>query len=313
MMRSAPQHQTGSSFTDNPGADVPALAMRPGNSTAGAGRRTPEATGRALGIAAPKRPTRQMAIVPSVDPDADTAARIAWVRRAIAAGRARLAIQPVSAAHSDNGVAFYEALLRLLDEDGNAVPAAAFIDAVEGQTLIVDLDCAVVRLATVLLRRRLDIRLSINVSPLSLTSSRWRDLLDCCLVVDPAIGKRLIIEITERAKVEDLDAVRAVMTHFRKLGVQFALDDFGAGFTLLTHLRDLPFDIVKLDGSFTRGIEADATQRAYVRALSELAGFFSLPLVAEQVETEAEAQTLQQMGITHMQGYLFGRPSLVSL
>lgn len=252
-------------------------------------------------------------VVPSIAEDADSASRIAWVRRAISAGRARLAIQPVCIGGSTEDVAFYEGLLRLLDDNGLPVAAAAFIDAVEGHSLIVDLDCAMVRLATVLLRRRRDIRLSINVSPLSLTSPRWRDLLACCLAVDPSIARRLIIELTERARIDDLETVRAVMADIRAAGVQFALDDFGAGFTLMTHLRDLPFDIIKLDGGFTRGIETDETQRAFVRALSDLAAFFSLPLVAEQVETKAEAEALQRMGITHMQGYLFGRPSLANI
>jgi len=254
-------------------------------------------------------PTTALAIAPfafAVGHEAQSA----WAGNAIRSGRARLALQAIVAAAPYSGVAFHEGLLRILDIDGVPIAASRFIDAVEGSPLIIQLDCEVVRIAIDLLRRQPDLRLSINVSIRSLVCEVWQDVLEECLAPDPALAHRLILELTERSQLTDLTTVQAVMAHFRACGVSFALDDFGAGFTLLTHLRDLPFDWLKLDGRFTRNIETDATQRTFVRALSDLAQYFELPLVAECVETENEARAFAAMGITHIQGHVFGRPCI---
>lgn len=242
-------------------------------------------------------------------PSTDRSAQIAWAHRAIRSGRARLALQPVSAA-ATRETAFHEALLRILDTDGTPIAAGDFIDSVEGAPLIVEIDCAVVRMATAMLRKDPELALSINASPHSFTTEFWCNTLDLCLAAEPEIAKRLIIELTETMPIVDLDAVRAVMNHFRHKGVRFALDDFGAGFTMLTHLRDLRFDFVKLDGKFTRSVESDATQQTFVRALIDIARHFNLTLVAEHVESDAEALALTNMGVTMMQGHLLGRPHL---
>lgn len=241
---------------------------------------------------------------------AERASRVEWVRRGLRSGRARLALQPVARAGARRQVVFHEALLRIMDASGQPMPASRFIDSVENDPLIIELDCATVRMAVSMLRRYPGMRLSINVSQRSLASDRWRDCLEMCLAPEPAVARRLIVELTERSEMVSLAKVREVMDHFRAAGVAFALDDFGAGFTLMTQLRDLKFDFVKLDGRFTRGIATDPAQRAFVRSLVDLARFFGSPVVAEHVETEAEAEALAELGVNFLQGYLVGRPAL---
>jgi len=234
----------------------------------------------------------------------------AAVAAALSEGRLALALQPVMQARGAGRVAFHEGLVRLIGRDGTAVPAAAFLPAVEALPLGRLIDRHVLDLALARLRATPDLRLAVNLSALSVADPGWEAALTAALRHDATLAERLIVEITETAVSADSDALADFVRRWQARGVAFAIDDFGAGYTALRHLRRVRFDIIKIDGTFTRGVERDRDNQALVSAMTGIARHFEAMVVAEAVETEAEAAALSDRGIDALQGYLYGRPRL---
>ena len=237
-------------------------------------------------------------------------AKLEMVRDALEADRVLLAFQPIVQAGHPNRPAYYEGLIRLCDVDGRIIQAGAFIDAVEGDEIGRLIDCAALQLGLQTLAMQPDIRLSINLSALSIGYKKWHRILYRGLRQDPTVGERLILEITERSAIEMPDAVLSFMNELQDMGIAFALDDFGAGFSAFRYLRDFHFDILKIDGQFIRGFATSRDNQVLVRALISIARHFDMLTVAEFVETEADAQLLTDYGIDCMQGYYFGLPTV---
>ncbi|MCA8881275.1 MAG: EAL domain-containing protein [Rhodobacteraceae bacterium] len=232
------------------------------------------------------------------------------VAQALGEGRIALALQPVMQARALDRPAFHEGLIRLVTRSGEVVSAGEFIEIVEPTPLGRALDRMALRLAIAELGATPDLRLSINLSTGSVGDPHWSAILSAASDADPTLAERLIIEITERAIAAEPAALRAFMTFWGTQGVSFALDDFGAGFTAYRHLRNFRFDIVKIDGHFSRDIHRDVHNQAFMRALLPLARHFEALVVAEAVECEAEARFLTGIGVDALQGYHFGRPEL---
>jgi EAL domain-containing protein (putative c-di-GMP-specific phosphodiesterase class I)/CheY-like chemotaxis protein len=128
-------------------------------------------------------------------------------------------------------------------------------------------------------------------------------------LLDEAPVERLVVEITEHEPVEDYDALTSALQILRRRGVRIAIDDAGAGFSSLRHTLRLEPDIVKLDISITRGVDADRGRRALASALISFADEMEMTIVAEGIETPAERDALRELGVPYGQGYLFARPS----
>ena len=119
----------------------------------------------------------------------------------------------------------------------------------------------------------------------------------------------LCLEITESAIMEDPEAAHRILQGLRALGVRLAIDDFGVGYSSLSHLKYLlPVDLIKIDKSFVDGLLDDGDSRAIITAIVELAHALNVQAVAEGVETEDQAITLRAMGCHTAQGYHFSRP-----
>lgn len=126
-------------------------------------------------------------------------------------------------------------------------------------------------------------------------------------------ARQLMFEITESEQSRDVGHLRGIFTEYKRQGFITAIDDFGAGYAGLNLLADLQPDMVKLDMALVRGIESDATRRALVRAMTVACQELHIGLIAEGVETPAEAAALSDLGVTLMQGYLFARPAFERL
>ncbi|KPP83985.1 MAG: EAL domain protein [Rhodobacteraceae bacterium HLUCCA08] len=233
---------------------------------------------------------------------------LSMVRAALGRNRAALAFQPVVQAHPSDSIAFYECLIRVLDETGRIIPAGQFMAAIEETPLGRDIDVASLRLALGLLRDAPGRRLSVNVSARSLGDSAWRRTLDGALERDDTVGERLILEISEDSAMRLPEVVMRFMEEMQPFGIAFALDDFGAGMTAFKHLKDFFFDLVKVDGCFTRNIDRNPDNQVIAEALITVAHQFEMFAVAEGVESEAEAAFLRSCGADCLQGYLFGVP-----
>ncbi len=230
------------------------------------------------------------------------------VRAALAENRAQLAFQPIVTAGNTGQVAFYEGLIRLLDQGGRILPANMFMAQVEETSLGRDIDCASIRLGLAMLQHNPGLRLAINMSARSIGDGEWRRTLDAGLLRNPGIGARLILEISEGSAMLLPEVVIRFMAEIQPRGVSFALDDFGAGLTAFRYLKDFFFDMVKIDRHFIRDIDSSPDNQVIAEALITVAHQFEMFTVAEGVETKAEAALLGQLGIDCLQGYLFGVP-----
>ncbi|MCS6626673.1 EAL domain-containing protein [Roseibacterium beibuensis] len=234
---------------------------------------------------------------------------LAMVEQALARGDAMLAYQPVLRADGRR-VAFWEGLIRILDETGRIIPARDFMGAAEDTDLGRRIDCAALQAGLHALVETPDLRLSINMSARSVGYPGWMATLRRYLEQHPGAVERLILEITESSAMLMPEIVAIFMEELQDKGVTFALDDFGAGYTAFRHLKQFCFDILKIDGQFTRHIDRDADNQVLTEALISLGRHFDMLVVSESVETEAEAAWLAKAGVDCLQGYYYGAPSL---
>jgi diguanylate cyclase len=150
--------------------------------------------------------------------------------------------------------------------------------------------------------------LRVNVSPAQLVIRGFASSVADTIAEFGIDGDSLCLEITERAVVRDIETTRRTLEELKEVGVQIAIDDFGTGYAVLSHLKSLPVDMLKIDTSFVRDLGTSSRDLAIVRAIIGLAEAFDLELVAEGVETPAAALTLMRHGCHRAQGYLLSRP-----
>jgi EAL domain-containing protein (putative c-di-GMP-specific phosphodiesterase class I) len=153
-----------------------------------------------------------------------------------------------------------------------------------------------------------DAVLRVNISPLQLTMPGFVRMVAETVDEFGMEDRSLCIEITERAVVHDIDSTARTLMALNDIGVQTSIDDFGTGYAVLSHLKTLPIDTLKIDPRFVRELGTNADDLAIVRAIIGLANAFNIQLVAEGVETPAAALALMQYGCRRAQGYLFSRP-----
>lgn len=230
---------------------------------------------------------------------------------AIRAGAVSIALQPVVASDSSGRVLFREALIRVSGPDGSPVPAGAFMPELERLGMTEEADVAALTLAFETLAREPATRVSVNLSGAAMTRRRWPEAFAALAAAAPDCAARLIVEVTEETAIARAGAAAALFMLIRAHGAAIALDDFGAGRTSFRHLRDFRFDLVKIDGTFIKGIDSSADNRMLVAALVAIARQFDMMVVAEYVETAAEARVLRSLGVDGFQGFFFGRPALV--
>lgn len=231
--------------------------------------------------------------------------------KAMKGNRLRLAFQPIMDSRSNN-VSFHECLMRLIDDDGKLVSAGAFIPAIEQLGLSRLVDQYALRMAIHELSMFPEVQLSVNVSNLSLTNQDWLRNLVAALRDRPSVAKRLIVEITESAVIADPENTKRIVRTLQDLGCRVALDDFGAGYTAFSQLKELRVDLVKIDKSFIRNID-DEHNHLFVKTLKSLAQGVNIQTVGEGAETLAEAKLLASDGIDHIQGFVYGFPRVERL
>ena len=153
-----------------------------------------------------------------------------------------------------------------------------------------------------------DVVLRINVSPMQLVTEGFVDMIAETIDEFGLDGRSICLEITESVVVQDIETTRTTLAGLKKAGVQIAIDDFGTGYSVLTHLKSLPVDTLKIDRGFVRDLGTNPGDLAIVRAVIALAEAFGLELVAEGVESAGAARTLLEHGCHRAQGYLISRP-----
>ena len=223
-------------------------------------------------------------------------------------GRVKMAFQGVINSRTSD-VSFYECLIRMVDESGQVHSAGSFIEAVEKMGLTRLVDTFATKEAIRELKEFPSISLSVNVSNHTLTDPDWLKTVTYELRDYPEVASRLIVEITESVAMNDINQTIRVVRTLQDLGCRVALDDFGAGATAFTQLKDLSLDIVKIDKSFVREMGRDENKH-FIKTLHSLAAAMNIETVAEGAETSSEADSLARDGIDHIQGFVHGLPSM---
>jgi EAL domain-containing protein (putative c-di-GMP-specific phosphodiesterase class I) len=147
-----------------------------------------------------------------------------------------------------------------------------------------------------------DLYLAVNASPETILSSELAGMLE------NASAKRIILELTEHAHVDDYARLLGALQPLRQRGIRLAVDDAGAGYASLQHVLHLQPDLIKLDMGLTRNIDIDLPRRALASALISFAREMGCRIIAEGVETASELATLRSLGVEKAQGYFLGRP-----
>ncbi len=149
---------------------------------------------------------------------------------------------------------------------------------------------------------------TVNLSAPSLQQANLVERVMTLLTTTGVPAEYLVVELTEQTALHDLPLIYQVLTELQALGVRIALDDFGTGYASLSHLRELPVDILKVEHAFAAGIGHNLKDEAVLRAVLTLGAGLEMMVVAEGVEEEAQLTWLREAGCRHIQGYLIGRP-----
>jgi diguanylate cyclase (GGDEF)-like protein/PAS domain S-box-containing protein len=231
------------------------------------------------------------------------------IQEAMLSNQLPLWFQPVVRI-SDRSVDYLEVLLRYYDtEKAELISPAVFLPSVERSGQAPALDRYITERAFQTLAMDPELRLGINLSGKSLGDPGLVGLVEALTeryAINPA---RVIFEITETALIPQMAQARSIMTQLRKHGFKFALDDFGAGFSSLVYLKDLPLDHLKIDGCFVRNLPNEPFNQALIRAVVDVAEALELVTVAEYVDRPDTLDLLKTLGVDCAQGYLIGKPS----
>jgi EAL domain-containing protein (putative c-di-GMP-specific phosphodiesterase class I) len=202
-----------------------------------------------------------------------------------------------------------EALLRWRHPVRGMVSPADFIPVAEETGLIEDIGQWVLRTACMeAVNWPSHVRVAVNVSPIQFRSQTLALKVASALAEAGLDPRRLELEITEAVLMADDDAAIMTLKQLRKLGVRIALDDFGTGYSSLSYLQRFPFDKIKIDRSFVKELTRGSGSSSIIKAVVSIAADRSMVTTAEGVETEEQRTTVQALGCTQMQGYLFSPP-----
>lgn len=202
-----------------------------------------------------------------------------------------------------------EALLRWQHPELGNIPPDQFIPLAEETGLIVDLGAWILhRACQASASWNWDGRISVNVSPVQMALSDLPETVRTALRTSGLSAGRLKLEVTESSLLNGAARTLAVFSALAKMGVGVALDDFGTGYSSLSYLKDLPFEILKVDQSFVRNMDGDSAGATIVAAIVALARNLGKGTVAEGIEHEHQAVALRDLGCDLGQGYLFARP-----
>jgi EAL domain-containing protein (putative c-di-GMP-specific phosphodiesterase class I) len=239
----------------------------------------------------------------------------AGVRRALRDDRFVLHAQPIWS-YAEATVEKYELLIRMrAEKDGGLIPPGDFLYAAERFGLVSEIDRWVVSEAVRLiagqaaLGRR--VVLAVNLSGRSLGDDSVIEHIDHVLArgdIDPGC---LVFELTETAAIGNIDAALSLTHRLRAHGCKLSLDDFGAGFSSFYYLRKLPFDYIKIDGEFVRGLRQSAADRLLIDAIVTMAHGLGKLTVAEFVADEETNELVKASGVDLAQGFYIGRPEAV--
>ena len=230
------------------------------------------------------------------------------MKQALIAGEFQLYYQPLVDV-TTNLVKGFEALIRWHHPTRGMVSPAEFIPLAEETGLIVQMGEWVLKQACKdAANWPADISVAVNLSPVQFKSKVLTLRVMSALAASGLAPSRLELEITETLMLQDTDHVLAILHQLRGAGVKISMDDFGTGYSSLSYLRRFPFDKIKIDQTFIRGLDQNLDSIAIVRAVASMCASLGIISTAEGVETQDQFDQIRTEGCTQVQGYLFSPP-----
>lgn len=232
------------------------------------------------------------------------------LRSAIDRNELAVVYQPIVRSAGEE-LAGFEAFLRWQHPKRGLVSPSVFIPIAEESGLIGQLGEWVLVEALQAVRQWPDhLCLAVNLSPIQFNDPSVVELVAAALAVSGVDPARLELEITEGVFLADCDTTDSTFKRLKDLGVRLVLDDFGTGYSSLGYLQQAPFDKIKIDRSFVRGAGSDVSRNsAIIRAIVTLAESLGMDTVAEGVESHDDLELMRNLGVSEIQGYIFGQPA----
>lgn len=224
-----------------------------------------------------------------------------------------LEMQPIMSLRTPHGSMNFEVLLRMQDEFGQRVPTERLIHAAENAGRMSVIDRWVLTQTLEWLEKhhhQLQNQhfVCMNLSGASLNDERFIDDVFRMLERHATVASRMCLEITESVALHDTTNTRRFIDRVRSVGAKVALDDFGAGYTSFSYLKDLPADLLKIDGSFIVNMNRHPANVAIVEAIVSLAQNLGMKTIAEWAEDFETVETLAEIGVDYVQGFVVARP-----
>jgi EAL domain-containing protein (putative c-di-GMP-specific phosphodiesterase class I) len=236
------------------------------------------------------------------------------LRHALERNQFRIYYQPIYSFVSKQPIGV-EALLRWKHPTQGLIMPSEFIKIAEDSNLIIPIDCYVLREACLQIRRWEksypavgDWTVHVNLSSNHFIQSNLVETIKGIIQETGFDFKRVNIEITESAIMDNLELATLTIRHLRDFGIHISIDDFGTGYASLNYLTRFPVDVLKLDMSFVSRIMSDGNTREIIDTVVKLAGKLGIRVIAEGVETVEQMYVLHDLGCEFGQGYLFSRP-----
>ena len=247
------------------------------------------------------------AYVPELDAERKQIATLeGQLRQALARDEIKPVFQPLVST-STQRICGVEALARWQTETGSVAPDV-FIPLAERSGMIDELGMKILASSICAAAQWGTLGLSVNISPIQLCNPNFVEGVVALLEKEKFDARRLTLEITEGVLISNPDQARRAITSLKTYGIKFALDDFGCGFASIGALRQFGFDRMKLDRSLVWGLDDSGSGSGVLSATIALATALKIPVTAEGIETERQAEALGLAGCDQLQGYLVGRP-----
>lgn len=206
-----------------------------------------------------------------------------------------------------------EALIRWNSEKLGFIPPSEFIPLAEYLGLINPIGNYVLKEACAHCKMwndngHPDYKVNVNLSVVQLLQADIVEIVEKTLQETGIKPANLTLEVTESLAINDMERMKGILNRIKTLGVKLALDDFGTGYSSLNHIREIPFDVIKVDQSFVKDLAEDAYSQSFIKMIAELGKTIGVSICVEGIETQAQYKVLRGMKVKYIQGYYFDRP-----
>ncbi len=216
--------------------------------------------------------------------------------------------QPVVDLNNSRKVLYFEALVRLKDDDGTIIYPNSFLELIKNTYLYAKLSKKVLEYNVDILRKYKNIKVSVNLSPSDLINET---LIKDAISLEEHIVKRLKFEILETEEIKNYDKVLDNLKRLKEKGFQISIDDFGSGYSNFKYLLNLDIDFIKIDANLIKNINESKKSQELVKAIVLFAKNNSISTIAEFIENEKILETVKKLGVEYGQGYYFSKPKTI--